>query len=205
MNKLKSQQGLTLVEVLAALVILGIVFVGIMTVFPQMTLFNNKTEAKLDTMNLARQEMALVTQATKWEKILDPNATDAALTEAGWLTKDTITTNFTDLGYILNVAESRETTPYTTETYLRYQKEDDYRYVADIYLMCEPFKVQTATSPTSITEMDCTEDDRIKMHKIHMKVYTNNDRANGDYILSSETYSYIRYIAKKQPLILEGG
>ncbi|WP_232787210.1 hypothetical protein [Planococcus sp. MB-3u-03] len=29
----------------------------------QMTLFNNKTEAKLDTMNLARQEMANITNA----------------------------------------------------------------------------------------------------------------------------------------------
>lgn len=63
-RKLNSQKGLTLVEVLAALVILGILFVGIMTVFPQMTLFNNKTEAKLDTMNLARQEMTKITSHT---------------------------------------------------------------------------------------------------------------------------------------------
>lgn len=51
------QKGLSLVEVLAALVLLGIVFIGIMTVFPQMTLFNERTDAKLDTMNLARFEM----------------------------------------------------------------------------------------------------------------------------------------------------
>ncbi|PUB12315.1 LysM peptidoglycan-binding domain-containing protein [Paenisporosarcina sp. OV554] len=54
---LSRQNGLSLVEVLAALVLLGIVFVGIMTVFPQMTLFNERTDAKLDTMNLARLEM----------------------------------------------------------------------------------------------------------------------------------------------------
>ncbi|MFP3323715.1 type II secretion system protein [Planococcus sp. SIMBA_160] len=203
MNKLKSQRGLTLVEVLAALVILGIVFVGIMTVFPQMTLFNNKTEAKLDTMNLARQEMAVITKPSKWEKILDPNATNPALTEAGWLTKDVINTNLTNLGYNFNAIESQETQPYTVGTYLRYQKEGEYRYVADIYLMCEPFKVQLTTPATSITEMDCIEDDRIKMHKVHMKVYVKNDRANQNYVLSSETYSYIRYIAKKQPLVLE--
>ena len=205
MKKLKLQQGLTLVEVLAALVILGIVFVGIMTVFPQMTLFNNKTEAKLDTMNLARQEMALITQASQWEKLLDPSSADTAVSDPGWLSKTIIDTNLSNLAYTLNNVESQEVTPYTDDSFLRYQKDDGYRYIVDIYLMCEPFKVQTATSPTSITEMDCTEDDRIKMHKIHMKVYTNNDRANGDYILSSETYSYIRYIAKKQPLILEGG
>ena len=45
---------MTLVEILAALVILGIVFVGFMTVFPQMTNFNEKTETKLETMNAAR-------------------------------------------------------------------------------------------------------------------------------------------------------
>jgi prepilin-type N-terminal cleavage/methylation domain-containing protein len=56
-KKYHTQKGLTLVEVLAALVILGIVFISIMTVFPQMSLFNIKTETKLDTMNIARQEM----------------------------------------------------------------------------------------------------------------------------------------------------
>lgn len=205
MNKLKSQQGLTLVEVLAALVILGIVFVGIMTVFPQMTLFNNKTEAKLDTMNLARQEMALVTQASKWEKILDSSSVDPVFSESGWLSKDTINTNLIDLGYTLNNGESQEISPYTAESFLRYQKDDVYRYVADIYLMCEPFKVQSGITPVTITEMDCTEDDRIKMHKVHLKVYSNEDRTDGTYMLSSETYSYIRYIAKDQPLTTEGG
>lgn len=54
------EKGLTLIEVLAALVLLGIVFIGFMSVFPQMTLFNKKTEIKLQTMNLARQEMAYI-------------------------------------------------------------------------------------------------------------------------------------------------
>lgn len=56
----KNEGGLSLVEVLASLVILGIVFVGFMNIFPQMTLFNKKTETKLETMNLARQEMAII-------------------------------------------------------------------------------------------------------------------------------------------------
>ena len=55
-----NEKGLTLVEVLASLVILGIVFIGFMIIFPQMTLFNKKTEIKLETMNLARQEMAYI-------------------------------------------------------------------------------------------------------------------------------------------------
>lgn len=58
MKKHINDKGLTLIEVLATLVILGIVFVGIMNIFPQMTLFNAKTYTKLDTMNLARQEMS---------------------------------------------------------------------------------------------------------------------------------------------------
>ncbi|WP_135500589.1 type II secretion system protein, partial [Planococcus koreensis] len=40
MKAFKDENGLTLVEVLAALVILSVVFIGIMTIFPQMTLFN---------------------------------------------------------------------------------------------------------------------------------------------------------------------
>lgn len=57
-NLKENQKGLTLVEILATLALLSIVFVGIMSVFSQMTLFNDKTYEKLDTMNLARQEMS---------------------------------------------------------------------------------------------------------------------------------------------------
>ncbi|REB07165.1 type II secretion system protein [Sporosarcina sp. BI001-red] len=53
-RKTTDESGLTLVEILASLVILGIVFVAFMTIFPQMTLFNNRTETKLETMNEAR-------------------------------------------------------------------------------------------------------------------------------------------------------
>lgn len=60
---MKNERGMTLVEVLAALTILGIVFIGLMTVFPQMTLFNEKTNAKLETMNLAKQELVDLQQS----------------------------------------------------------------------------------------------------------------------------------------------
>lgn len=53
-RKITEESGLTLVEILASLVILGIVFVAFMTIFPQMTLFNSRTETKLETMNEAR-------------------------------------------------------------------------------------------------------------------------------------------------------
>ncbi|QDY46213.1 type II secretion system protein [Planococcus glaciei] len=71
MKKLmKNEQGLTLVEILATLVLLGIVFVGIMSVFSQMTLFNDKTYTKLDTMNLARQEMSEI-NSVAYPKLMD--------------------------------------------------------------------------------------------------------------------------------------
>lgn len=70
-----NQQGLTLVEILATLVIIGIVFIGIMAIFPQMTLFNERTEVKLDAMNIARNEMALLRQLEPAR--FDPSAIDA--------------------------------------------------------------------------------------------------------------------------------
>lgn len=59
-SQVQSEEGLSLVEVLASIVILGIVFVGLTMILPQMALFNKKTEIKLETMNLARQEIALI-------------------------------------------------------------------------------------------------------------------------------------------------
>lgn len=55
---LRNNKGLTLVEILATLALVGIVLVGVMAIFPQMSLFNEKTYTKLDTMNLARQEIS---------------------------------------------------------------------------------------------------------------------------------------------------
>ncbi|MHA6251455.1 type IV pilus modification PilV family protein [Oceanobacillus sp. CAU 1775] len=51
------QEGMTLVEVLAAMTILGIVFVGFLTIFPRMTEVNLQTEKRLEVMNLARVEL----------------------------------------------------------------------------------------------------------------------------------------------------
>jgi prepilin-type N-terminal cleavage/methylation domain-containing protein len=78
-RQFRDEKGLTLVEILATLVILGIVFIGIMTLFPQMTLFNERTEVKLDTMNVARQETSVlktIPLSVKWEKDSGMTATD---------------------------------------------------------------------------------------------------------------------------------
>jgi len=63
MGRIKKEAGLTLVEVLAALVLLSIVFIGFMTIFPQMTSFNAKTGEKLETMNLAKIELINIKQS----------------------------------------------------------------------------------------------------------------------------------------------
>lgn len=56
--KYENDKGFTMVEILAALTILGIVFISYMTIFPQMSNMNAKTETKLASMNIARQELA---------------------------------------------------------------------------------------------------------------------------------------------------
>ena len=53
--KANKEKGFTLVEVLAALTILGIVFISYMTIFPQMSNMNERTETKLETMNVAKK------------------------------------------------------------------------------------------------------------------------------------------------------
>lgn len=55
--KWKNERGFTLVEILASLTILGIVFISFMTIFPQMVNVNDRTETKLQTMNIARKEL----------------------------------------------------------------------------------------------------------------------------------------------------
>ncbi|WP_040227020.1 type IV pilus modification PilV family protein [Bhargavaea cecembensis] len=54
----KWQSGLTLIEVLAAVVLLGIVFLLTASIFPQMTKMNTATGKKMDTMTLARNQLA---------------------------------------------------------------------------------------------------------------------------------------------------
>lgn len=61
--RVDNESGITLVEILAALVILGIVFISFMVIFPQMNLFNQRTESKMVTMNLAKQELAELKEA----------------------------------------------------------------------------------------------------------------------------------------------
>ncbi len=79
---IKNQEaGLTLIEILASLVILGIVFVSFMTIFPQMSLFNSRTETKLETMNEAR----IVLEEYKDKTVQKTNLGTAACPNNSWI------------------------------------------------------------------------------------------------------------------------
>lgn len=177
-----NERGLTLVEVLAALVILGILFVGIMTIFPQMTLFNEKTEAKLDTMNLARQEMAAITEQAKWEKIIELNPANPLTNVPDYLDEPRIKEEMVKLGY-------SESTSLHPEEIIRFEKADDYFYEVDIYKECETFLNQ----PDSAASCEVTE--RNKLYKVHVKILDENIKGSGNYVWNSETFSYLTYKA----------
>lgn len=200
------QDGLTLIEVLAALVILGILFVGIMSVFPQMTLFNVKTEAKLDTMNLARQEMADVTERTKWEKQLialpaEPTAEDIAGSVPDHLTEPKISTALTGMGYTLTATDT---------DYFRYQKTGDFLYELDVYNKCTLYSDSTldATAEETANTGECSVGEKKKLYKVHLKIFNENTATPGSYYMSSETFSYLTYNALPPlpvPVVSEGG
>lgn len=158
MKLVHNEKGLTLVEILAAVVILSIIFVGIMTIFPQMTHFNAKTEAKLNTMNLARQEVAEIAAAEKWTSFMVPD----------YLSDTKITEELGKSGYHLKTAHAM---------YWTFEKQEEYRYEADIFIHCE------TNSPTL---SQCEVTDKIKLYKVHLKVYNGSQ-------MSSETFSYIPY------------
>lgn len=185
MKGMNNEKGLTLVEVLAALVILGIVFVGIMTIFPQMTLFNQKTEAKLDTMNLARQEMATIVAADNWKKILveDDITPDTGLPD--YLSEAKIDSVMLTNGYNLVTRTSDKAT---------FQKQADYRYEVDIYSNCETFLNPTPIGDPPAAGM-CSKLEPIKLYRTHLKVFKENEMTPETYQLSSETFSFLSYEA----------
>lgn len=188
MKALKNEKGLTLVEVLAALVILGIVFVGIMTIFPQMTLFNAKTETKLDTMNLARQEMAKITDASLWVREYDSSLSEVQ----GFLPVTgpdySIEKKMESLSYIVDSSD-----PGTAD-YRRFYNTSAgiYHYIADVYTVCEPYQNPNPSAPPP-TSTSCGQQDKVKLHKVHLQVLNNTVLGSGNYRVSSETFSYIPY------------
>ncbi|WP_341201540.1 type II secretion system protein [Planomicrobium okeanokoites] len=195
-----NEKGLTLVEVLAALVILGILFVGIMTIFPQMTLFNEKTEAKLDTMNLARQEMAAITAQDKWERLLVPGTDVVDATLPDFLQESKVVSEMELLNYTLD--------PNVYGDYIKFIKNDSakgYRYEADIYKVCEKFLNETLIGTEEPPEGSCEKLDRVKLYKVHLKIFNLDTGTSGSGQLSSETFSFVPYRAYKEEVIESPG
>ena len=171
MEKYNTQKGLTLVEVLAALVILGIVFVGFMTVFPQMTLFNAKTETKLDTMNLAREEMTKFIESSDGKLIPDqttkiiPSGQIKPIIELRFPEATTISES-----HVVNQIPSSTKDDYTS--FLFDSKVDSAQEFT--------FEIQVFDEP----DLSGT----ISLYKTILKILTLEGR------VSSETYGYIEVI-----------
>ena len=195
-----NDKGLSLVEVLAAVVILGILFVGIMSIFPQMTLFNAKTETKLDTMNLARQEMAEVVAADHWKKQLVSSAITPNTGKPDYLAETTIIGKMETLSYLPEPVSGPE-----ADNLLRFHKKDGYLYEVDIYVKCLPFLNPALIAGEEPEPETCSEMEKKKLYKVHLKVFRESETASGTYQLSSETFSFISYTAYKEETPPSGG
>lgn len=68
LNRLKNNNGFTLIEVLASIVILSIVIVSFVALFPQMSLFNEKTKENLDAITIAKDVLVKM-KSTKFTDI----------------------------------------------------------------------------------------------------------------------------------------
>ncbi|EKN65869.1 hypothetical protein BABA_18282 [Neobacillus bataviensis LMG 21833] len=63
----QSQKGLTLVEILVSIVLLGIILTSFMGFFTQSALFTKKNENKLGTMQTAQKYISLIEEVSKEE------------------------------------------------------------------------------------------------------------------------------------------
>lgn len=153
MEKYHTQKGLTLVEVLAALVILGIVFIGFMTIFPQMTLNNEKTETKLDTMNLAREEMTKLTSPTYTETDL------LNLSNKFMAVLNVNDQGMPDSSQPYTVTKTEENTEY--KSYKIENKNGEYNFTVNVY---------------NAKELDGT----VSLYKVILKIYTGGTTPNSE-------------------------
>ena len=174
-NFLTNRKGLTLVEVLAALVILGIVFIGIMSVFPQMTLFNEKTETKLDTMNLARQEM---------QKFISVNSSDGSLDFN--LFKNNMSVKFPSAEY--TYLEESERLNMITQLDTKLAIDENTKHY-DLLLHGDFLYVFQTNKIAELNEAEMTGLTSINKVILSIFVIENSVVKN----LSSETYGYLEY------------
>ena len=102
-KKLLNEHGITLVEVIAAIVILSIILISIISLLPQMGLKNNQNEDKQVAINLAAKELAYwqgqLGITSTFNSLVTPGTTFPFMTSGDTLTYDantiTITTTTT--------------------------------------------------------------------------------------------------------------
>lgn len=95
----QSQKGLTLIEVLASIVLLGIILTSFMGFFTQSALFTNKNEQKLDTVQTTQKivnlvEINITKEDLKNREIIDASGT--VVTNPTNLDKAALETYFDD-------------------------------------------------------------------------------------------------------------
>ncbi|MFK9091287.1 type II secretion system protein J [Bacillus salipaludis] len=109
----KSQQGLTLIEVLVSIVLLAIILTSFMGFFTQSALFTNQNEQKLDTMQTAQKIINMIEVDLTKQDLLDNSFIDASgnvlnkpktlsAADINQLLDDTIATNYNFSAIITN-------------------------------------------------------------------------------------------------------
>jgi prepilin-type N-terminal cleavage/methylation domain-containing protein len=76
---LRSQNGVSLVEILAALTILGIIFVSFLSFFPQASKSTNKTGEMLTAVNLAKEKLVTVQKDSNIKLLLKTASPSSSL------------------------------------------------------------------------------------------------------------------------------
>ena len=91
-KKLINEQGITLVEVIASIVILSIILISLISLLPQMGLKNNQNEDKQVAINLAAKELAYwqgqLGSTTTFNSLVTPGTTFPFMTSSDTLTYD---------------------------------------------------------------------------------------------------------------------
>ncbi|MDF2606474.1 MAG: prepilin-type N-terminal cleavage/methylation protein [Bacillales bacterium] len=76
---LRNQNGVSLVEILAALTILGIIFVSFLSFFPQASKSSNKTGEMLTAVNLAKEKLVTIQNDNNIKSLLKTNSPSSSI------------------------------------------------------------------------------------------------------------------------------
>jgi prepilin-type N-terminal cleavage/methylation domain-containing protein len=83
MNIMKSEKGVTLVEVLVSITLLSIVLITLMNIFPQMGMMNKHNEDKAQAINTAKEILIDWQEADEVEEFIKEKRTSGFIPTAG--------------------------------------------------------------------------------------------------------------------------